>query len=399
MKNELEDIPGLKKVDWDSPEENVQDAPAPDVTPDAPAPDAPAPDAPAPDAPAPDAPPQGDAIVDDVKFDIEFFNKSFGTKFDTEDALKNALQDSSKAKDLESKLLEYESLKSDIEYYKNGYNPLDLFASEDDFRVQQFKKQNPDKDASVAHKAFTSDLSKQDDLDVLVMYEMLNNPGLKGGEAGAREIVADQYGVDMEDRDSWTTLVQNKLKKAANLARSEIKGMKDGIELPKVVDLKSQREADIAAQNAHKEELKTKWSATVDNMFNHMDKVPIYEKDADGKDVELLNYVMDDKSKSALKQEVYEYVVNSGKDLTEDNINEAGQLVYSRFVLNNVAKIVKSYANDLLAKQEKKVDTEIHNAEKVTTDTKPASDLEKEKAEFINFALGNDKGFKRKPLF
>jgi len=337
-------------------------------------------------------------IVEDTKFDISFFNKAFGTEFDSEDSLKVAIQNSSKAKELEAQLAEYESLKSDVEYYKNGINPLDYFASEDDFRVQQFKKQNPDKDANVAIKAFTSDLSKADDLDVLVMYEMLNDSKLKGGEAGAKEIVADQYGIDLDDRDSWTTLQENKLRKAANLARSEISEMKGKIELPKSVNLQSQREETMRLETEKKEQLKTKWTATVDNMFSHMEKVPIYDVDAEGKKTELFNYVVDDKSKAVLKDEVTNLLVGLGKDITEDNIKEAGQYVYERFALANMAKMFKAYGNDLLARQEQKIDAEIHNAEKPVLDIKPTTEADKERAAFEAYLSKTTQGFKRKPV-
>jgi hypothetical protein len=400
MKNELENIPGMEKIDWNKTEEVTLD------------------EIPEQEVDKPEEKPEekkvnvtgdiedkkGESVdkpIENVetKFDISFFNKSFNTQFDSEDALKNALQSSSKAQELESKLSEYETLKSDIEYYKNGINPLDYFASEDDFRVQQFKIQHPDKDSSIAYKAFTSDLSKVDDLDVLVMYELVNDPGLKGGDAGAKEIIESDYGVSIEERDSWTTLQENKLRKAANLARTELKEMKDGIKLPENVNLNSKRETDLAAQIEKQAQSKMKWTATVDNMFSNMDKVPIYDVDADGKQVELLSYVMDDKSKTFLKQNITDYVVNSNKDITEESVKEAGQIVYSRFILDNLPKIIKSYATDLLSKQEKVIDEKIHNAEKVTMAVKPEGEVEKEKAAFIDFALGGEKGFKRNPLF
>lgn len=398
--SKFEEIPGFEKVDWNKVEEPVVEptqeptkAPVAEPTTET---GEPTKDTQAPETPV-ETPVVNQGVVEN-KFDISFFNKTFDTQFDTEDALKDAIKNSSKAKELESKLAEYEVLKADIERYKNGINPLDFFASEDDFRVQQFKKQNPDKDATVVYKAFTSDLSKVDDLDVLVMYEMFNNPGLKGGEAGALEDVADQYGLDLEDRNGWTQLQQNKLLKAANAARSEFKKVKGGIELPKHINLSEDREAQAKAQAERQADLKVKWSAAVDNMFSKMEKVPVYDVDQDGKQVELFNYVMDDKSKAVLKQGISDYLVNSGKEITPENVQEAGQIVYERFVLANLGKMMKTYGADLLAKQEKVIDKEIHNAEPVKTDVKQTTEIEREQAEFIANLTGS-RGFQKKPLF
>lgn len=413
-KNELDTIPGLEKVDWNAEAEKEQALETGKETPEKIEPAGKEEPVPVDDKAKPTGEadkPKGDSQkpeekVEEKKFDIEFFNKSFNTQFDTEDSLKAVLQTPLRIKELEDKIKgyeeqvkEYESLKSDIEYYKNGFNPLELFNnSEDDFRVQQFKNKNPDKDASVAYKAFTSDLSKVDDVDVLVMYEMLSNPGLRGGEAGAKEMIADQYGVDFEDRNSWTSLQENKLHRAANSARSEFNRMKSEIELPKNVNLQAQREEQKAKDEARKVELKGKWDATVDNMFANMDKVSVYDTDSDGKEVELLHYVMDDKSKQALKQEISDYVINSGNDVTKETVEQAGQLVYTRFVMDNLSKIIKAYANDAIAKLQKKTDEEIHNAEKPKADVKESSGLEKERAEFIEFAMGG-KRFQKNPLF
>ena len=120
---------------------------------------------------------------------ISSLNTKFQTSFKSDEDLKAVIANAAKTQTLENQLKDFETLKSDIEYYKKGVNPLDYFSSEDSYRMEQFRKANPDKDAGVAGKLFTADLEKVSDLDVLAQYELLHGT-FQDGEVGAKELVA-----------------------------------------------------------------------------------------------------------------------------------------------------------------------------------------------------------------
>jgi len=328
----------------------------------------------------------------------EFFNKTFKTDFKTEDDFKKVIELSSKAKTLEDQLKEYETLKADLEAYKTGVNPLDYFASEDDYRIQQFKKENPDKDASVAYKLFASDLGKASDLDVLIQFELLD--GAVSNEAEARELISAKYDLDLSsDPKEWTALARTQLKRDANKARGEVKSMKEGYKLPDKVDIAGRREAEKADAQKRVETLTKGWQDIVPKILTDLKEVEINDYDKDGKVESLMKYVIDDEAKKQLGTEVMDYLVVNQKDINDDNVKEAAMVMQSRYVLQNLPKILKAYSTSILAEYDKKRDAELTNPNPLKTDTKPVDEAEAaRKRQSTEQALGG-LGFKRNKPF
>lgn len=343
------------------------------------------------------APPVETPPAEKVQTDyISSLNTKFNTSFKSDDDLKAIIESASKAQALQEQLKEFETLKADIDYYKSGVNPLDYFASEDDYRMQQFKKTNPDKDAGVANKLFTTDLDKLSDVDVLAQYELLHGT-FQDGEVGAKELVASTYEIDLDDPESWTRLSKNTMARAANKARSEIKELKGSIKLPDKIDLASKREAEKASLQQKADLLKKGWGDVVPKMLTDLKEVVINDTDKDGKEEPLMKYVIDEDAKKELGAEVMEYLVSTNKDITEDNVKEAAIGIQREYVLRNLPKILKAYATTLVAEVDRKKDEETHNPVPLKTETKSVSDSEAAKQREIDYAIGGV-GWKGKPL-
>lgn len=328
---------------------------------------------------------------------ISSLNTKFKTSFKSDDDLKSVLENAAKTQALQEQLKEFETLKGDMEYYKKGVNPLDYFASEDDYRMQQFKKTNPDKDAGVANKMFTTDLDKLSDLDVLTQYELLHGT-FTDGEVGAKELVAAQYELDLNDPESWTRLSKNTMARAAAKARSEIKELKGSIKLPETIDLASKREAEKATALQRAELLKQGWGDVVPKMMTDLKEVAINDTDKDGKEEPLLKYVIDEDAKKELGAEVMDYLISNNKDINEENVKEAAIGVQREYVLRNLPKILKAYATTLVAEIDRKKDEETANPNPIKGEVKPAADAAAAKQAEIEYATGGAK-FVGKKLF
>ena len=327
---------------------------------------------------------------------ISSLNTKFNTSFKSDDDLKSVIETASKAQALQEQLKEFETLKSDIEYYKSGVNPLDYFSNEDAYRVEQFKKTNPDKDPFIAAKLFSLDLNKANDLDLLVQFELLG--GMADSEADARILLENKYGIesDSEPKD-WTNLTKAQVKRDAIIARREVGDLKSSIKLPDKIDLASKREAEQTALAQKAELLKKGWSDVVPKMMTDLKEVAITDTDKDGKEEVLIKYAIDDESKKQMGEEVMDYLISNHKEITEENIKEAAVGIQQQYALRNFAKILKAYHTTLATELDRKKDEETHNPNPPKTEVKPPTDVEADKQKLIEYATGGAK-FPSKPL-
>jgi len=332
---------------------------------------------------------------EEPKFDIAFFNKLYKTDFKSEDDIKSVLEQSSKASELEDKLKEYEALKEDIEFYKNGINPLDYFVSEDAFRIQQFQKQNPDKDASIAYKLFGADLSKMSDFDLIVQYELMNG-GIEGGEPTAIEFVESKYGIeDVNNPAEWTALTRTKLKRSADEIRKEMSKLKEDIKLPETINLAEKREAEKKKQAEEQETIKAGWESTMPKLLDNLKEIDIKDVTKEGKEEPLLKYVLEDDVKANMGNAIKDYLVSNRIPVTDEAIQNVGTEILKSYVFDNLPKLLKAYATPLLSVLDENKDKETHNATVLKTEKKPEdlSEDEKTKKELTQGLIG-DKGFK-----
>lgn len=320
-------------------------------------------------------------------------NEKYKTDFKSDDDFKTVLEKATKASALEEQLKELEALKADLDFYKENSDPLKDFASEDDYKVQQFKKAHPDKDASLAYKVFTADLDKLSDLDVLTQYEMLNTD-VEGGEAGAKELVAQQFALDLEtDPSEWSTLARNQLKKAANVVRKELKEMKDSYKVPEKVDLAAKRQADQEALAKHTESITKAWEEVLPKALNEIKEIEINDLDKDGKAEPLMKYVIDDETKKALGEEAKKILLANNAEVTPETGKWVDQYVKERYVISQLPKILKAYATTLTAEIDEKKDIETHNPVVVKNEVRPESVEDEETKRFLEFA-NKGSGFK-----
>jgi len=334
------------------------------------------------------------------KFDIAFFNKLYKTDFKSEDDIRGIIERSSKASDLEKQLKEYETLKADIDFYKKGVNPLDYFASEDDYRIQQFKKQYPDKDPSVAYKLFNSDLNKEGDFDLLVQYELMSG-GVDGGEATAKQLVGKKYDIDDVDNPAeWSPLTKTLLKREANKVRNEIGTLKSEIKLPDIVNLSEKRAAEEKKQADELANLTKGWEDIMPKMVADLKEIDIKDVSNDGKEEPLLKYVMEDEVKQEMGKAIKEHLIANRIPINEQTVREVGTSMLKEYVWQNLPKLLKAYANPLLAALDKAKDEETHNPTVIKTEKKPdtLTEDEKRKKELTQALIGAGKFKYNKPF-
>lgn len=306
-------------------------------------------------------------------FDISSLNSYFGTNFENEDQFKSvlSLQDILKQKDEElgkykTGFEEYQSkLTENEKKLQELSQPVDvkaLFANEELYKVNELAKKYPGKDASIIQKIISTDESTANPFELLVLNELNSNPKIKGGEKGARELVADRYGIDLEDvasLDKLPDLTVNKLERDANKVRDEFRTLKSietsSLDLPRIKEesqqkAKEQYEAKVKIANPVAKKL-------IDNFkqFEVNDSV-------DGNVETLFKYdvVWKDGLKEAIEQQVTNYLA-SVDSVDETVALNARNLMTSLYEQANRADMWKHYRTQMQTQYKDDRHKELHN--------------------------------------
>ncbi len=321
------------------------------------------------------------------KFDLESFNNTFKTEYDSEDTFK---KDISEVKTLREEKAELEGkldgVEEKYEEAKKAINPRQYFVSDDEYKRQLIlQKYGTEVNPAALNMIVSTDLSKLTDFDTLVLAEMVNNPGIKGGESGAKELIYDQLGIDPEtDPKEWETLQHNKIAKEAAKLRITLSKLQD-VEIPEIADFEAETKAQAEQQKQETQELTTKWDGAADKLLSGIKELALQD-DVDGKKTDVFAYVVPDTFKAEVKSELIEFMAENGAAPTQENIQEALEYVHERFVRENFKDMMLAYGKDVETKVTEEMDKKYANPKPHGDQQKPVEDVDKEDAEFIAWA-------------
>ena len=319
------------------------------------------------------------------EFKLEHFNKKFGKEFKSEDELKSLFDLPTKVTDLESKASQADKLKADYDALQAKYNevgkwidPKKFFANEQLYHTNLMLKKYPDKDVALMTKISTIDVDKTDDIDLLVLNEMLQNPKLKGGEAGAKELVADELGIDLEDKTTWDQKVENKILKAATKIREDFKTLqKVEAELP--IDVEKVKTDLISQETAKVDKSKSEWSPLVNKAISDFKEFTIYDKNEKGELTELYKYQVEwpEEVKKAIAEETVNYLAYTNQPVNEKTITNTLDMMKGRYILSDLNKIIKAYGLKEATRVNDEWHNKTHNDTPISEKTVPVTDASK----------------------
>jgi len=354
----------------------------------------------APPAEAPPVTPPEEASV----FDVAEFNKRFGTEFADEDTFKSSLNRLNDLNEFDTLKTEREELQGKMTELEAKYteakdllDPRKYFASEEEYKRQQILTQHGQElNPAVLNKIVSTDLSEMNDVDVLILGKQVANPNIIGGEAGAREMIYQQLGVDPEESPAdWTQLTKNLVAENALAMRKELSKIKD-VEVPEAVDFEAQRASRIEQAAQTKEQLKESWTAKASELVNGFNSLNLSRETEEGKSEVYFSYEIDPEFKAAATDLVVGYLVDTGKEPSKENVQEAEQYVQDLFWRKNGNTIVQAYGKDVEAKLIEKHNIEQDNPKPPNEQEAPEGDASKANADLINY-VQEGFGKERKP--
>ena len=345
----------------------------------------------------PETPPAEPALNDPATIqksgeNFEFLNTLLKKEFKSKEEVEEAFNKPTMELEYTELKAAYEKLQSDNALLMEQLDPMTHFSSEEAMKLEVWKKQNPNKDASIAQVVFGSkDLNAVSDMNMVKMGRKFATPNLPGTEKDLEDAIALELGVEAEiPIEEWPKTAHIRLATLAGDYRERFNTIKGSVELPAKVnleELRTQRQVEADARNATLTEEWTKHSKEVASGTDSI-KLPIGEP-KDGEEQAFFKW-------DVPASEVKEVVEKLSKDYitlgvpSNDKTKEAfDKSVRFQHLDKNLPQIMKKYGDDLLARQEEKHLEEIHNPEPLKDTDRPREGTAEQKtAERTAFAIG-----------
>jgi len=329
------------------------------------------------------------------QFDFRTLNEQLGRNYSSVDQIKADIEKptmESEYNDVKKQLEEwqakYNELNADYDLLTEQIDPTAYFSSEEAMKLEAFKKANPDKDASIAQKVFsTNDLSSISDIEMVKMGWKFNTPNLKGTDKDLEVSIAEELGQDPETPfEEWPISAKNRLARMSADYANQFKQIRSSVSLPEKVNIEELKTQRRQASEQRQAELTEGWSKVADESLKSTSsvKLPI-GKPEEGGEQKFFVWELGDPPQAEVDT-LKERYISMGVDPKEHS--EAFQQTLDlALIQKNLPQIMQKYGEDLLANIEEKHLEETNNTNPLKdSERTDLSDAEKEKAEQTRFA-------------
>jgi len=304
---------------------------------------------------------------------VDEINKAYKTEFKTPEDFGKYFERSKKVDEYESKSKEFETkekqYKEQVETLQSSLNPLSYFSTPEAYVAEQLRRQYPDKSPSVLQEIVIRDTKGVADIEVLVKNKLLETPDLIGGEAGARELVYSELGIDGDTLETeWTNLTKNKIKTQAKDIRKSWDELKSKVELPKV-----QTAEEIALSRTNALQAKLESAKPLIEQYSKFDHFT--EEIEDGK---TFDFIVPDEYKQSLP-EMIKAAIEAGIEPTAENMAVLHEQKEALLLRRNFKQIYKSIEADVETRLKAEEDKRNGNIPPANTTKATESELERQK--------------------
>ena len=320
----------------------------------------------------------------ELDFNIESFNKAFGRNYKSKDEIQSLFADKEEFVSLKAKYeeLEKQSVEKDSKL-KEQFNPMSYFANEQQFKINQILKANPDLNESIINRIVTSNLDEMSELDVLKLNESLTTKGAYD-DSLIEDVIKDRYGLDVDKEDldeqglKKLRVKEFSMKRDAEKALGEIKKMLD-VEIPEFKDptvLAQERDAESKKKF---DESKAQWSIYTDKFVKELDKLSI-EYQTDGKEKSTFDFAYDDDFKAVLKDKLPQIAAQTGRDVNnEQDVAYLTEQIHKDYLWINRSAVIKSAVEDVITKMTKEQFDKFHNTSQPKSTESPQTLTDEQK--------------------
>ncbi len=303
--------------------------------------------------------------VQESQYDLEGFNKHFGSNIEDEGSLKDLLQGPSKYEEqLKQKDAELQSALERAKKYDDfidNADPEKVYGDEEARRFISLRQKFPDKDMSLISQVTSPSFDKLSTLDKIVLAEkfQVEQDGLTDEER--RRGILRSLRIDADDVSELTKEDEYVIAKEAAKHNDLFKSIREHKPEEGAYNLTAEIEKKKQAEKERSEGLKNKWEPISKSLLKGFESTKVYDKDDKGNPVEVFSYVVDDGFKEEFADKFLEDLVNSGMEPTEKNAQFAMSYIDDQFRLKNFDKIVREAQKAAKTVIEDEDHNKIHN--------------------------------------
>jgi hypothetical protein len=310
-----------------------------------------------------DATPPVETPIEDTFF--TGFNTRFGTQYKTDEEIKSLFSSQGKLTEYETKLRDAEAKASKVDEYQKQIEEIRSNGNSEllskplvrkAFIADQLLAKYPDKDPYTLQEIVMADVSKIDDLDVLVKEQKIDFPGYS--DEDHRRSILKNVGVDPDsDPKEWDSIAKLSIAKQAKLAREKITSLTQGIELPKAV---TKEERDRVESEALQKRITE--TSPLKAEFTKFDS---FEDNRIGE----FKWEVPKEYQEKLGDMFQAMFFDAGLDVTPENKESLITLRNALMVYDQLPKMAEAWKREGAAQAQKKVDEQLHNTTPPNTTT------------------------------
>jgi len=279
-----------------------------------------------------------ESTVETPEFSFDSFKGYVKSKYekeiDTEEKLKDYFDKAEQYETLKKEVEALAQTKAELETLAKGVDGRSWFASDDEFIRQQFLKNSEGKFSESALGVLSNlspeKVGKMSAIDAIKAQMMVDYPDMEKHEV--EELVMSELGVDDLNQEEWESLPKAKMKKMAKDAKSKLSSLYEGIEIPKAVDIQTDRET-----------RKTTWEKPVDALVDGITKLELSEDLAFDLTSDMNNVLM------------------SRKELSEDNLGQLAGAARSYLLEQNFDSVLQVIRDTISEQEKEKWQAKVHN--------------------------------------
>lgn len=288
-----------------------------------------------------------ESTVETPEFSFDTFKGYVKSKYekeiDTEDTLKDYFDKAEQYEALKKEVDELAQRKAELETLAKGVDGRSWFASDDEFIRQQFLKNSEGKFSESALGVLSNlspeKVGKMSAIDAIKAQMMVDYPDMEKHEV--EELVMSELGVDDLNQEDWESLPKAKMKKMAKDAKSKLSSLYDGIEIPKAVDIQTDRET-----------RKATWEKPVDALVEGITKLELSED---------LAFDLTSDMKEGLKDVLMNNVLMSRTELNENNLGQLAGAARSYLLEQNFDSVLQVIRDTISEQEKEKWQAKVHN--------------------------------------
>ena len=255
-----------------------------------------------------------------------------GKHFKTPDEFNTFYESANKWKEENEKL---NSVLSEIE------DPSTYFSSPQSYKREQLLKVRPDISLDVADKIVKSDIKTMSPVEKLELEMLLENPDIKGGLEGVKELIKDKYG--LEDGEEIPRHIENKILIDSKSAEKKLEATRLELKDFEKRDYKAQFESKRAEFETQVRNLEEGWKGAYDKVGQRIKELKLVNKGEDGKETELFTYKLEDEFINESRETLVQTMVNLGvKPDSEEGILAAEEIARGSYLAKNWDKILRA---------------------------------------------------------